>query len=237
VFCTNEKIPYLCKIINVLSMLRLQQITKSFGNLQVLKGIDLQIDAGQATSIVGPSGAGKTTLLEIMGTLSTPTSGQLYIGNVEVCGLNAKQLAQLRNMQIGFVFQFHHLLPEFSALENICLPAWIGKKNKSQTEKYAKELLQYFNLSHRLHHKPMQLSGGEQQRVAIARALINSPSLLFADEPSGNLDSQHKQELHTLLFNLQKDIHQTMVIVTHDEHLAQLCNRKLVMCDGKITNQ
>ncbi|GHT69056.1 lipoprotein-releasing system ATP-binding protein LolD [Bacteroidia bacterium] len=215
-------------------MLRLQQITKQFGDLQVLKGIDLHIEAGQAISIVGTSGAGKTTLLEIMGTLSAPTSGQLYIAGTQADTLNARQIAQLRNTQIGFVFQFHHLLPEFSALENVCIPAWIGKKNKSQTEKYAKELMDYFNLSNRLHHKPMEMSGGEQQRVAIARALINRPSVLLADEPSGNLDSQHKQELHEFLFKLQKDMHQTMVIVTHDQNLAQLCDRQLVMSDGRI---
>jgi lipoprotein-releasing system ATP-binding protein len=203
--------------------------------LQVLKGIDFRINAGQSASVVGNSGTGKTTMLEIMGTLSAPTSGRLSINGIDVSGLNARQISHLRNQQIGFVFQFHCLLPEFTALENVCMPALIGKKNKSSAEKYARELLQYFKLDHRINHKPQQMSGGEQQRVAIARALVNRPALLLADEPSGNLDTQHKQELHTFLFNLQKDLQQTMVIVTHDNDLAALCNRRLVMQDGQIS--
>ncbi|GHT11415.1 lipoprotein-releasing system ATP-binding protein LolD [Bacteroidia bacterium] len=217
-------------------MIQLQHITKSFGDLQVLKGIDLQIADGQSVAIVGASGAGKTTLLEIMGTLSLPTSGELYFDQMHVNTLSAKQIAQLRNARIGFVFQFHHLLPEFTALENVCLPAWMGKKNKAKTEARAKELLHYLNLSHRSGHKPSQMSGGEQQRVAIARALINQPMVLLADEPSGNLDSQNKQELHQLLFQLQRDMQQTLVIVTHDESLAQLCNRQLTISDGYIAH-
>ncbi|GHU95314.1 lipoprotein-releasing system ATP-binding protein LolD [Bacteroidia bacterium] len=217
-------------------MIRLQHITKNFGNLQVLKGIDLQIADGQSVAIVGASGAGKTTLLEIMGTLSLPTSGELYFDQMQVNTLNAKQIAQLRNARIGFVFQFHHLLPEFTALENVCLPAWMGKKNKAKTAARARELLHYLNLSHRSGHKPSQMSGGEQQRVAIARALINQPMVLLADEPSGNLDSQNKQELHQLLFQLQRDMQQTLVIVTHDESLAHLCNRQLTISDGYIAH-
>jgi lipoprotein-releasing system ATP-binding protein len=212
----------------------MQQVTKKFGSLQVLRGIDLHVNAGELVSIVGASGAGKTTLLEIMGTLSHPTTGTLSISGTKVNSLNDKQLAQLRNRQIGFVFQFHHLLPEFTALENVCIPAWIGKKSKSKTTVRAKALLDYFKLGERMQHKPLQMSGGEQQRVAIARALINEPAVLLADEPSGNLDTQNKQELHHLLFQLQKDMKQTIVIVTHDENLAQLCIRRLTMSDGKI---
>lgn len=215
-------------------MVRLQQITKSFGDLQVLKSIDLHINAGEVASVVGTSGAGKTTLLEIMGTLSQPTSGRLYIGDICTETMTTKTLAQLRNRHIGFVFQFHNLLPEFTALENVCIPAWLGGRGKGDAERYAKELMERLGLSHRLHHKPMQMSGGEQQRVAIARALINSPSVLLADEPSGNLDTQHKQELHDFLFKLQKELQQTMVIVTHDDALAQLCGRRLTMKDGMI---
>lgn len=183
---------------------------------------------------MGPSGAGKTTLLEIIGTLSTPSGGAVSINGIATSRLNKKELAQLRNTKIGFVFQFHHLLPEFSALENVCMPALIAGTVKSRAEARAKELLEYLNLSHRLQHKPSELSGGEQQRVAIARALINSPAVMLADEPSGNLDSQNKQELHSLLFRLRKEMGQTIVIVTHDSDLANLCDRTIAMNDGKI---
>jgi lipoprotein-releasing system ATP-binding protein len=215
-------------------MLKLQQITKNFGQLQVLKGIDLNVEAGQSVSIVGSSGAGKTTLLEIMGTLSMPSSGHIIINGSSVTSMSANQIAMLRNQQIGFVFQFHCLLPEFTALENICMPALIGGKSRVVAQRYARELLSYFNLEQRAMHKPQQMSGGEQQRVAIARALINRPALLLADEPSGNLDQIRKQELHDFLFKLQKDLNQTMIIVTHDSDLAALCNRRLVMRDGNI---
>jgi lipoprotein-releasing system ATP-binding protein len=216
-------------------MVKLHQISKSFGALQVLKDINMHVQAGESVSIVGNSGTGKTTLLEIMGTLNTPTSGQLAINGINTDGLTPTQLAHLRNLQIGFVFQFHCLLPEFTALENICIPAFIAKKNKAATEKYARELLRYFNLIERATHKPQQMSGGEQQRVAIARALVNHPALLLADEPSGNLDLHHKQELHSFLFNLQKDLNQTMIIVTHDATLAALCRRRMEMRNAAIS--
>lgn len=215
-------------------MIQTIDITKSYEHLQVLKGISMNVEKGEVISIVGASGAGKTTLLQIIGTLSKPDSGKLYIDNADVLSLKGKQLAEFRNRHIGFVFQFHHLLPEFTALENTCIPAFIAKKNRSETEKKAKELLDFLGLSERLEHKPSQLSGGEQQRVAIARALINNPSVLLADEPSGNLDSQNKGELHRLFFSLRDELKQTIVIVTHDNELAEMSDRTLAMKDGQF---
>lgn len=215
-------------------MITLQNITKSFGTLQVLKGIDLHIDKGEVVSIVGPSGAGKTTLLQIMGTLDTPDSGSVIVDGIDVTRLKDKNIAKFRNQHLGFVFQFHQLLPEFTALENVCIPALIAGKNKKQTEARAKELLDYLNLSDRIHHKPAELSGGEKQRVAVARALINNPSIILADEPSGSLDSKNKEELHRLFFDLRDKFGQTFVIVTHDEELATLTDRTIHMRDGLL---
>ena len=217
-------------------MIRGENITKSFGNLQVLKGIDIRIPEGKIVSIVGASGAGKTTLLQILGTLSRPTSGNVYINQKEVSSLVEKEISQFRNRNIGFVFQFHHLLPEFTALENVCIPAYIDHVSKAKAEQKAGELLRFLGLAHRLNHKPDELSGGEQQRVAVARALVNDPMVIFADEPSGNLDSQNKQELHTLFFSLRDTFGQTFVIVTHDTHLADMSDIQYEMNDGKIVN-
>lgn len=216
-------------------MIQLHNITKSFGTLQVLKGIDLHIGKGEVVSIVGPSGAGKTTLLQIMGTLDTPDSGSVIVDGIDVTRLKDKDIARFRNQHLGFVFQFHQLLPEFTALENVCIPALIAGKNKKQTEVRAKELLDYLNLSDRIHHKPSELSGGEKQRVAVARALINNPSIILADEPSGSLDSKHKEELHQLFFDLRDKFGQTFVIVTHDESLAALTDRTIHMKDGLLS--
>ncbi|MFK7947463.1 MAG: ABC transporter ATP-binding protein [Saprospiraceae bacterium] len=213
-------------------MINGKNIKKAYGKLNVLKGVDIAIKEAEVVSIVGKSGAGKSTLLHILGTLDNADSGELLINNTDVAKLNKKQLAAFRNENIGFVFQFHHLLPEFTALENVCIPAYIGKKNEAETEKRAKELLSYLGLSERLTHKPTQLSGGEQQRVAVARALMNSPAIVFADEPSGNLDSASSKELHNLLFQLRDDFKQTFIIVTHNEELANMSDRKLVMRDG-----
>ena len=215
-------------------MIRGENITKSFGNLQVLKGIDIQIPAGKIVSIVGASGAGKTTLLQILGTLSRPSSGKIYIDRKEVSSLGEKEISQFRNRHIGFVFQFHHLLPEFTAIENVCIPAYINRVSKSKAERKAGELLTFLGLAGRLHHKPDELSGGEQQRVSVARALINDPMVIFADEPSGNLDSKNKQELHALFFSLRDTFGQTFVIVTHDTQLAGMSDMKYEMNDGKI---
>lgn len=215
-------------------MIKASNIHKSFGNLHVLKGLDLEIQKGEIVSIVGKSGAGKSTLLHILGTLDLADSGQLLINNQEVSDLSPKKLAAFRNKNIGFVFQFHHLLPEFTALENVCIPAYIQRTNEALAKKKANELLDYLGLGERLQHKPTQLSGGEQQRVAVARALINNPSIVFADEPSGNLDSESSQELHRLLFNLRKDYNQTFIIVTHNQELAQMSDRCLKMQDGKL---
>jgi lipoprotein-releasing system ATP-binding protein len=213
-----------------------ENIRKSFGQLEVLKGIDLTIDKGQIVSIVGASGAGKTTLLQILGTLSKPGSGRLTIDQVEPFLLKEKELALFRNQKIGFVFQFHHLLPEFNAIENVCLPAFVAKTPRRQAEKRAEELLTFLGLKNRLTHKPNELSGGEKQRVAVARALINSPSVIFADEPTGNLDSKNQEELHDMFFNLRDNFGQTLVIVTHDRHFARLSDRIFDIKDGTIIN-
>ena len=215
-------------------MIKAQQIQKSYSSLQVLKGVDLHIKAGEIVSIVGSSGAGKSTLLHILGTLDRADAGVLEIDSVKVNALSEKKLSAFRNQHIGFVFQFHHLLPEFTALENICIPAYIAKKNKSESEARAKQLLEYLNLTERANHKPSELSGGEQQRVAVARALMNNPKVIFADEPSGNLDSSTAKELHDLFFSLRDKFNQTFVIVTHNEQLANMADRKLVMKDGVI---
>lgn len=218
-------------------MIEAKQIYKSFGALHVLKGVDLKIGKGEIVSIVGKSGAGKSTLLHILGTLDTASKGQLLINDEDVFRLNAKRLAAFRNANIGFVFQFHHLLPEFTAVENVCIPAFIQRKPEAAAQKRAKELLDYLGLSERLDHKPTQLSGGEQQRVAVARALMNQPGVVFADEPSGNLDSASSKELHQLLFNLRNDFNQTFVIVTHNEELATMSDRRLEMMDGLLLQE
>ena len=215
-------------------MITLTQITKSFGSLQVLKGIDLHIDKGEVVSIVGPSGAGKTTLLQIVGTLDRPDSGSVYVDSVDVTTLSQKALADFRNRHLGFVFQFHQLLPEFTALENIMIPAYISGTGHRQAKERAQELLQFMGLADRSTHKPAQLSGGEKQRVAVARALINNPAVILADEPSGSLDTHNKQELHQLFFDLRDRYGQTFVIVTHDEELATLTDRTIHLRDGQI---
>lgn len=215
-------------------MIKTSGIFKSFGTLQVLKGIDVVINTGEIVTIEGASGAGKTTLLQIMGTLMRPDNGTVLINSTDVSILREKQLSAFRNKQIGFVFQFHHLLPEFSALENICIPAFIAHEPKRQVEKRAMELLMMMNLKDRADHKPSELSGGEQQRVAVARALINNPVIILADEPSGNLDTQNKTELHKLFFDLRDEFGQTFVIVTHDKELAGMADRTLHMKDGII---
>ena len=215
-------------------MIKAENIHKSFGSLEVLKGVSLDVAPAEVVSIVGPSGAGKTTLLQILGTLSPMDSGSLSINGVHIESLSDKQLSDFRNRQIGFVFQFHHLLPEFTALENIMMPALIARRNPKQVEREATELLKMMNLSERASHKPSTLSGGEQQRVAIARALINRPALLLADEPSGNLDTRNRDEIHSLFFRLRDELGQTTLIVTHDEGLAAMADRKISMIDGKI---
>jgi len=215
-------------------MIVLKDIKKSFGQLEVLKGINLTIEDSKIVSIVGASGAGKTTLLQIAGTLLKADSGEVNIGGVDASKLSGKKLAEFRNKNIGFVFQFHHLLPEFTALENVCIPALIGGKNQKETEQRALELLKFLNLSERVTHKPKELSGGEQQRVAIARSLINDPEVIFADEPSGNLDSKNREELHTLLFSLRDTFKKTFVIVTHDENFAAMSDKIIKIKDGKI---
>ena len=215
-------------------MITLRNITKSFDTLQVLKGIDLQIEKGEVVSIVGPSGAGKTTLLQIMGTLDTPDTGSVLIGDTDVTQLSQKEMARFRNQHLGFVFQFHQLLPEFTALENVMIPALIANRSQKETKERAKELLDFLGLSDRAEHKPNELSGGEKQRVAVARALMNKPSVILADEPSGSLDSKNKAELHQLFFDLRDQLGQTFVIVTHDEALAVLTDRTIHLKDGMI---
>lgn len=215
-------------------MIQAHDIHKSFGTLEVLKGISLSVERGEVVSIVGQSGAGKTTMLQILGTLSAMDSGSLLINGVDVNTLKDNALSDFRNQHIGFVFQFHHLLPEFSALENVMLPALIAGRAKAEAEQEAAKLLQMMDLSARLTHKPSALSGGEQQRVAIARAIINRPALLLADEPSGNLDTKNRDEIHSLFFRLREEMGQTTIIVTHDEGLASMADRKITMRDGKI---
>ena len=218
-------------------MIELKNIKKSYGNLEVLKGVNLDIAKAEVVSIVGRSGAGKSTLLHIIGTLDSPDSGEILINNFDLRKMKSKELAKFRNEQIGFVFQFHHLLPEFSALENVCIPAFIKKTPEKEARNRAAELLDYLGLKDRMEHKPTQLSGGEQQRVAVARALMNQPAVILADEPSGNLDTNSSKELHELFFKLRKDFDQTFVIVTHNEELAKMSDRKLTMKDGLIISE
>jgi lipoprotein-releasing system ATP-binding protein len=218
-------------------MIQAKNLHKYYDQLHVLKGVDLHIQKGEIVSIVGASGAGKTTLLQILGTLDKPTKDseiELLINNENILSMNDKNLSRFRNLNLGFIFQFHQLLPEFTALENVCIPAFIAKKPKKETEEEAKKLLTYLGLSHRINHKPNELSGGEQQRVAVARALINKPAIIFADEPSGNLDTVSAENLHQLFFKLRDEFGQTFVIVTHNEELANMADRKLVMSDGQI---
>jgi lipoprotein-releasing system ATP-binding protein len=220
-------------------MIEATNIHKFYGELEVLKGVSLKINKGEIVAIVGPSGAGKTTLLQIIGTLDTPSqnkNSQLLINQQNLLDLKDSGLSKFRNKHIGFIFQFHQLLPEFTALENVCIPAFIANKSKKEAEAKAKELLDFLGLSNRIHHKPNELSGGEQQRVAVARALINKPDVVFADEPSGNLDSASAKNLHELFFTLRDKFNQTFVIVTHNEELANMADRKLEMIDGKIIN-
>lgn len=229
---------------NEIYMIEARKIFKYYDKLQVLKGVDLHIKKGEIVSIVGSSGAGKTTLLQILGTLDNPNSAEphqeidteLIINSHNVLSMNDKELSKFRNLNLGFIFQFHQLLPEFTALENVCIPAFIANKSKQKTEMEAKKLLDYLGLSNRINHKPNELSGGEQQRVAVARALINKPSIIFADEPSGNLDTASAENLHQLFFKLRDEFGQTFVIVTHNEELANMADRKLTMIDGQISN-
>ncbi len=215
-------------------MIKVTQLTKSYESLPVLKGVDLEIKQGEIVAITGASGAGKSTLLHLIGTLDTPESGEIIFLEKEVLKMKKKELAKFRNKNIGFVFQFHHLLPEFTALENVCIPGYISGAPKKEVEKRAQELLELLGLKDRTHHKPSQLSGGEQQRVSVARALINNPSVVLADEPSGNLDSKNAEELHNLFFELRDKFNQTFVIVTHNNLLSEMSDRKLVMKDGLI---
>jgi lipoprotein-releasing system ATP-binding protein len=215
-------------------MLKATNITRNYNDLQVLKGVDIIVEKGEIVSIVGSSGAGKSTLLHILGSLDKANSGEIWINNQRIDTLKEKELAKFRNQHIGFVFQFHHLLPEFTALENVCIPGWIAGANKNDLEQRALELLKILGLQDRASHKPSELSGGEQQRVAVARALINNPDIVFADEPTGNLDSKHAQELHELFLHLQKTMGQTFLIVTHNEALAKMSDRVVHMKDGHI---
>ena len=218
-------------------MIRIENLTKQFGNLQVLKDVSLEVKRGEVISIVGPSGAGKTTLLQLIGTLDKPTGGKIFFNDEELSRMNSKRLATFRNRHIGFVFQFHQLLPEFTALENIIIPALITGRDRKEAEKEAMELLKIMKLEERAHHKPAEMSGGENQRIAVARALINHPDVILADEPSGSLDSKNKEELHKLFFDLRDKFGQTFIIVTHDETLATLTDRTIRMVDGKIAEQ
>lgn len=218
-------------------MISAKNITKSFGEVKVLNGVNLEVKNAEVVSVVGASGAGKTTLLQILGTLDQSdkqNNSQLKINNIDISLLNERDISKFRNKNIGFIFQFHQLLPEFTALENVCIPAYIAKRDKASAEKRAKELLDFLGLSHRIDHKPSQLSGGEQQRVAVARSLINDPALILADEPSGNLDSESAENLHKLFFKLRDEFNQTFVIVTHNKELAEMADRKLTMVDGQI---
>lgn len=215
-------------------MLTAKDIHKRYGTVEVLKGVDISINAGEIVSIVGPSGSGKSTLLHILGTLDKPDRGEVILHNTIITKLDGDKLARFRNLRIGFVFQFHHLLPEFSAWENVCIPGWLASRNKNEVRQRAEQLLNILGLSRRLDNKPNQLSGGEQQRVAVARALINNPDIVFADEPTGNLDTANAKELHQLFFDLRKQFNQTFLIVTHNEELAQLSDRTLTMKDGRI---
>ena len=218
-------------------MIVCKNVHKYYGEVEVLKGVDVHIKKGEIVAIVGPSGAGKTTLLQILGTLDKPEATEdfnLSLNAISLQNLSDKELSSFRNKHIGFIFQFHQLLPEFTALENVCIPAFIGKKSKKETEKRAKEILDFLGLSHRINHKPNELSGGEQQRVAVARALINNPAVILADEPSGNLDSESAKNLHELFFKLRDEYGQTFVLVTHNEELAGMADRKLIMKDGVI---
>lgn len=215
-------------------MIEVRDVRKSYGELEVLKGVSLSVGRGEVVSIVGASGAGKTTLLQIIGTLSLPAAGSVVIDGTAVEKLGDRQLSDFRNSRIGFVFQFHHLLPEFTAFENVCIPGYIGRRDRAEVERHARELLGMMGLGSRMTHKPAELSGGEQQRVAIARALVNSPAVLLADEPSGNLDSHNREEIHRLFFDLRDRLGQTTVIVTHDESLAAMADRRIVMSDGAI---
>ena len=221
-------------------MIEAKNIHKFYGDLEVLKGVDLSIKKGEIVAIVGPSGAGKTTLLQILGTLDNPSKGKdskLAISTKNILELKDNELSKFRNQHIGFIFQFHQLLPEFTALENVCIPAFIGNTSKKEAEAKAKELLEFLGLANRMHHKPNELSGGEQQRVAVARALINDPDVIFADEPSGNLDTSSAKNLHELFFALRDKFSQTFVIVTHNQELAEMADRKLEMIDGRISNK
>lgn len=217
-------------------MIEIKNIRKSFGSLEVLRGIDLTINKGEVVSIVGPSGAGKTTLLQIIGTLDKPDTGTICVDGIDVTTLSQKKLSDFRNKHIGFVFQFHQLLPEFTAIENVMIPSYIAGVSNKEARKKAEELLRFMGLTERAHHKPNELSGGEKQRVAVARALINNPAVILADEPSGSLDSKNKEELHQLFFDLRDKFGQTFVIVTHDESLAQLTDRTIHMRDGILEN-
>lgn len=216
-------------------MLSAKNIHKRYGPVEVLKGVDVAIQSGEIVSIVGPSGSGKSTLLHILGTLDKADRGEVFLDTENISHLQGNKLASFRNKHIGFVFQFHHLLPEFSALENVCIPGWLASKSKNEVKQRAEELLKILGLSQRLENKPNQLSGGEQQRVAVARALINKPDIVFADEPTGNLDTANAKELHQLFFDLRKEFNQTFLIVTHNEELAQLSDRTLTMKDGKMS--
>ena len=222
------------KIITFAAMLHASGIYKSYGDLMILKGVDFQVSKGEIVSIVGASGAGKSTLLHIIGTLDKADRGQVLINGTDVNRLSTRQLSAFRNQHIGFIFQFHHLLPEFTALENVCIPAFIRQTDKRTAEKKAMELLQLLGVDHRSHHKPNEMSGGEQQRVSVARALINNPSIVLADEPSGNLDSENANALHRLFMDLRRELDQTFVIVTHNEELARISDRKVTMKDGLI---